>query len=54
MHDNGIKRIKYSKDLKVVFSLDERSNVIKIYDGIFIGESTSATVKIKLHRMKNF
>ena len=29
-------------------------NVIKIYDGIFIGESTSATVKIKLHRMRNF
>ena len=32
MHDNGIKRIKYSKDLKIVFSLDERSNAIKIYD----------------------
>lgn len=22
LHDNGIKRIKYSKDLKMVFSLD--------------------------------
>lgn len=32
LHDNGIKRIKYSKDLKMVFSLDERANSIKIYD----------------------
>ena len=32
MHDNGIKRIRYSKDLRMVFSLDERDKTVKIYD----------------------
>lgn len=32
LHDNGIKRIYYSTDLKMMFSLDERSNTIKFYD----------------------
>jgi hypothetical protein len=32
LHDNGIKRIRYSKDNRMVFSLDERANSIKIYD----------------------
>jgi len=29
---NGIKKIYYSTDVKVVLSLDERANMIKIYD----------------------
>jgi DNA-directed RNA polymerase subunit N (RpoN/RPB10) len=32
LHDNGIKRICYSKDSRLLFSLDERANSIKIYD----------------------
>lgn len=32
LHDNGIKRIYYSNDLKMMMSLDERSNMIKMYD----------------------
>jgi hypothetical protein len=32
LHDNGIKKIYYSSDLKVVVSLDHRENMLKIYD----------------------
>ena len=32
LHDNGIKKIYYSIDLKVILSLDHRENLIKIYD----------------------
>lgn len=32
LHDNGIKRALFSPDQKVVLSLDDRENVIKIYD----------------------
>ena len=32
LHDNGIKKVYYSKDLKMVFSVDERSNSVKFYD----------------------
>lgn len=32
LHDNGIKKVYYSKDLKMIFSLDERSNSVKFYD----------------------
>ena len=32
LHDNGIKRVYYSKDLKMIFSVDEKSNSIKFYD----------------------
>jgi hypothetical protein len=32
LHDNGIKQVYYSKDLKMMFSLDERSNSVKFYD----------------------
>ena len=32
MHDNGVKKIYYSNDLKKYIILDEGSNIIKIYD----------------------
>lgn len=32
LHDNGIKKIFYSNDLKIVLSLDNNENMIKIYD----------------------
>ena len=32
MHDNGIKKIIYSKDIKKFLILDEHSPLIKIYD----------------------
>ena len=32
LHDNGIKKVYYSNDLKVVLSLDNRENMVKVYD----------------------
>jgi hypothetical protein len=32
LHDNGIRKVHYSNDLKVVLSLDYRESTIKIYD----------------------
>lgn len=32
MHDNGVKKIVYSNDLKKYIVLDSNSNVLKIYD----------------------
>jgi hypothetical protein len=32
MHDNGIKKIYFSKDLKIYLVLDNASAIIKIYD----------------------
>lgn len=32
MHDNGVKKIYYSKDLKKYLILDQHSSLIKIYD----------------------
>jgi hypothetical protein len=32
MHDNGVKKIYYSKDLKKYLVLDQNSSIIKIYD----------------------
>ncbi len=32
MHDTGIKKLIYNKDLKLYICLDERANTLKIYD----------------------
>ena len=32
MHDNGVKHIYFSNDLKKYIVLDHNSNIIKIYD----------------------
>lgn len=32
MHDNGIKRLRYSKDLKLMISLDQRANTLRLYN----------------------
>ena len=32
LHDNGIKQVYYSNDLKTVLSLDHRGDTIKVYD----------------------
>ena len=32
LHDNGIKRVRYCKDLRMVLSLDYRAHTVKIYD----------------------
>ena len=32
MHDNGVKKIYFSKDLKKYLILDQNSSIIKIYD----------------------
>lgn len=32
MHDNGVKKIQYSQDLKKYMVLDWGSKIIKIYD----------------------
>jgi hypothetical protein len=47
LHDNGIKRIRYSKDLRVLFSLDHRANSIRLYDADMKGLPKFAPKKEK-------
>lgn len=47
LHDNGIKCIRYSKDLRVLFSLDHRANSIRLYDADMKGLPKFAPKKEK-------
>ena len=49
MHDNGLKRVVYSNDLKLVMSLDEKENAIKLYNEEMKNINRFATKK-ELHQ----